>query len=114
MEKMTYAGAGVDISAGLQLKKNIGLMAQPTFGPEVLRGIGFFGGLYELKNYQQPVLVSHVDGVGTKMKLAISLDKHDTIGMDIVNHLVNDIFVGGAALFSFRTISPWASSTLPG
>jgi phosphoribosylformylglycinamidine cyclo-ligase len=102
MEKMTYAGAGVDINAGLQLKKNIGRMAQPTFGPEVLRGIGFFGGLFELKNFKQPVLVSHVDGVGTKMKLAISLDKHDTIGMDIVNHLVNDIFVGGASPLFFQ------------
>jgi phosphoribosylformylglycinamidine cyclo-ligase len=102
MEKMTYAGAGVDINAGLQLKKNIGLMAQPTFGPEVLRGIGFFGGLYELKNFKQPVLVSHVDGVGTKMKLSIALDKHDTIGMDIVNHLVNDIFVGGATPLFFQ------------
>ena len=102
MEKMTYAGAGVDINAGLKLKKTIGQMAQPTFGPEVLRGIGFFGGLYELKNYKQPILVSHVDGVGTKMKLAIALDKHGTIGMDIVNHLVNDIFVGGATPLFFQ------------
>jgi phosphoribosylformylglycinamidine cyclo-ligase len=102
MEKMTYAGAGVDINAGLQLKKTIGQMAQPTFGPEVLRGIGFFGGLYQFKGYNQPVLVSHVDGVGTKMKLAIALDKHDTIGMDIVNHLVNDIFVGGASPLFFQ------------
>jgi phosphoribosylformylglycinamidine cyclo-ligase len=102
MEKMTYAGAGVDINAGLKLKKNIGRLAQPTFGPNVLRGIGFFGGLYEFKGYRQPVLVSHVDGVGTKMKIAISLDKHDTIGMDIVNHLVNDIFVGGASPLFFQ------------
>ncbi len=102
MEKMTYAGAGVDINAGLKLKKNIGQLAQPTFGPNVLRGIGFFGGLYEFKGYRQPVLVSHVDGVGTKMKIAIALDKHDTIGMDIVNHLVNDIFVGGAAPLFFQ------------
>jgi phosphoribosylformylglycinamidine cyclo-ligase len=102
MEKMTYAGAGVDIDAGLKLKKNIAKIAQPTFGPEVLRGIGFFGGLFELKGYKQPILVSHVDGVGTKMKIAIALDKHDTIGMDIVNHLVNDIFVGGAKPLFFQ------------
>jgi phosphoribosylformylglycinamidine cyclo-ligase len=102
MEKLTYAAAGVDIDAGMRLKKIIGQMAQPTFGPEVMRGIGFFGGLYELKEYKQPILVSHVDGVGTKMKIAIALDKHDTIGMDIVNHLVNDIFVGGASPLFFQ------------
>ncbi len=101
MEKETYASAGVDIDAGLKVKKIIGRMAQPTFGPEVLRGIGFFGGLYEFKNYRQPVLVSHVDGVGTKMKIAIALNKHDTIGMDIVNHCVNDIFTGGATPLFF-------------
>jgi phosphoribosylformylglycinamidine cyclo-ligase len=102
MEKLTYAEAGVDIDAGMKLKKIIGRMAQPTFGPQVMRGIGFFGGLYELKGYNQPVLVSHVDGVGTKMKIAIALEKHDTIGIDIVNHCVNDIFVGGAAPLFFQ------------
>src|SRR5512143_650168 len=102
MEKQTYAGAGVDIDAGLKLKKIIAKMAQPTFGPEVLRGIGFFGGLFELKRYKQPILVSHVDGVGTKMKIAIALDRHETIGVDIVNHCVNDIFVGGATPLFFQ------------
>ncbi|MBN1189451.1 MAG: phosphoribosylformylglycinamidine cyclo-ligase [Dehalococcoidales bacterium] len=102
MDKLTYAEAGVDINAGMKLKKIIGRLAEPTFGPQVLRGIGFFGGLYELKDYCQPVLVSHVDGVGTKMKIAIALDKHDTIGIDIVNHCVNDIFVGGAAPLFFQ------------
>jgi phosphoribosylformylglycinamidine cyclo-ligase len=102
MEKMTYAAAGVDIDAGLKLKKKIAQLAKPTFGPEVVRGIGFFGGLFELKGYQQPVLVSHVDGVGTKMKIAISLNRHESIGADIVNHLVNDIFVGGAKPLFFQ------------
>jgi phosphoribosylformylglycinamidine cyclo-ligase len=102
MEKQTYASAGVDIAAATNLKKILGKMAQPTFGPEVMRGIGFFGGLYEFSGYKQPVLVSHVDGVGTKMKIAIALDKHDTIGMDIVNHCVNDIFVGGASPLFFQ------------
>jgi phosphoribosylformylglycinamidine cyclo-ligase len=83
------------------LKKIIAKMAQPTFGPEVMRGIGFFGGLFDFKGYNQPVLVSHVDGVGTKMKIAIALNKHDTIGMDIVNHCVNDIFTGGATPLFF-------------
>jgi phosphoribosylformylglycinamidine cyclo-ligase len=102
MEKQTYASAGVDIEAGLKLKKVIAKMAQPTFGPEVLRGIGFFGGLYKLEGYKQPILVSHVDGVGTKMKIAIALDRHDSIGQDIVNHCVNDIFVGGAKPLFFQ------------
>jgi phosphoribosylformylglycinamidine cyclo-ligase len=102
MEKMTYAAAGVDIQAGLALKKKIAALAQPTFGPEVLRGVGFFGGLYEFKGYKQPVLVSHTDGVGTKMKIAIALNKHDTIGKDIVNHCVNDIFCGGASPIFFQ------------
>lgn len=102
MEKETYASAGVNIAAATDLKKILGKMAQSTFGPEVLRGIGFFGGLYEFKGYKQPVLVSHVDGVGTKMKIAIALNKHDTIGMDIVNHCVNDIFVGGAEPLFFQ------------
>jgi phosphoribosylformylglycinamidine cyclo-ligase len=102
MEKMTYAAAGVNIDAGLKLKKKIAQLAQPTFGPEVVRGIGFFGGLFELKGYQQPILVSHVDGVGTKMKIAIALNRHEFIGEDIVNHLVNDIFVGGAKPLFFQ------------
>jgi phosphoribosylformylglycinamidine cyclo-ligase len=101
MERETYASAGVDIDTALKLKKVIAKMAQPTFGPEVLRGIGFFGGLYEFKGFQQPVIVSHVDGVGTKMKIAIALNKHDTIGIDIVNHCVNDIFTGGATPLFF-------------
>jgi phosphoribosylformylglycinamidine cyclo-ligase len=101
MQKQTYASAGVDIDAAMKLKKVIARMAQPTFGPEVMRGIGFFGGLYEFKGFNQPILVSHVDGVGTKMKIAIALNKHDTIGMDIVNHCVNDIFTGGATPLFF-------------
>jgi phosphoribosylformylglycinamidine cyclo-ligase len=64
--------------------------------PEVLAGPGLFGGLFELKGYKYPVLVSSVDGVGTKLKIAESLDKYDTVGIDIVNHCVNDIFTCGA------------------
>ncbi|MDP2916936.1 MAG: phosphoribosylformylglycinamidine cyclo-ligase [Dehalococcoidia bacterium] len=94
--KETYASAGVNIDLGLKVKKWIGQYARSTFRPEVLGGIGFFGGLYEFKGYKQPVLVSHVDGVGTKVKIAAALNKHDTIGMDIVNHCVNDISTCGA------------------
>lgn len=67
-----------------------------THRPEVLSGFGLFGGLFEFKGYQQPVLVSSVDGVGTKLKIASALGRHDTIGIDLVNHCVNDILTCGA------------------
>ena len=70
--------------------------ARSTLRPEVLSGIGFFGGLFEFRGYGQPVLVSSVDGVGTKLKIACILGRHDTIGIDIVNHCVNDILTCGA------------------
>ncbi len=94
--KQTYAGAGVDIAAATRVKKVIGRLAASTSRPGVLSGVGFFGGLFEFKGYKNPVLVSSVDGVGTKLKIAAALDKHDTIGIDIVNHCVNDIFTSGA------------------
>ena len=70
--------------------------ARSTLRPEVLSGVGFFGGLFEFKGFKQPVLVSSVDGVGTKLKIAGALAKHNTIGIDIVNHCVNDILTCGA------------------
>ena len=94
--KETYAAAGVDIDAAAKAKELIGKHARTTLCPEVLGGIGFFGGLFEFRGYRQPVLVSSVDGVGTKLKLASVLAKHDTIGMDIVNHCVDDILTCGA------------------
>ncbi len=94
--KETYAGAGVKIDAAARVKELIGKYARSTLRPEVLSGIGFFGGLFEFKGYHQPVLVSSVDGVGTKLKIANVLAKHDTIGIDIVNHCVNDILTSGA------------------
>ncbi len=74
----------------------IGKHARSTLRPEVLAGPGFFGGLFELKGFKEPVLVSSVDGVGTKLKIASSLAKHDTIGIDLVNHCVNDVLTCGA------------------
>jgi len=74
----------------------IGKQAQSTHRPEVLSGFGFFGGLFEFKGYKQPVLASSVDGVGTKLKIACALAKHNTIGIDLVNHCVNDILTCGA------------------
>ncbi|MBI2860309.1 MAG: phosphoribosylformylglycinamidine cyclo-ligase [Chloroflexi bacterium] len=92
----TYAGAGVDIDAADRAKQLIGKLARSTFRPEVLGDFGFFGGMFELKGYRQPVLVSSVDGVGTKLKIAGALERHDTVGIDLVNHCVNDIFTCGA------------------
>ena len=94
--KETYAAAGVNIDVAAKAKELIGRHAQSTLRPEVLSGLGFFGGLFEFKGYQQPVLVSSVDGVGTKLKVATALARHSTIGIDIVNHCANDILTCGA------------------
>ncbi len=94
--KETYAKAGVNLDIATRVKELIGKHARSTLRPEVLSGVGFFGGLFELKGYKEPVLVSSVDGVGTKLKIACALAKHDTIGIDIVNHCVNDILTCGA------------------
>jgi phosphoribosylformylglycinamidine cyclo-ligase len=94
---LTYRDAGVDIDAGDQLVENIKPYAKRTMRPEVLSGIGGFGGLVEIsKKYREPVLVSGTDGVGTKLKLAFELKIHDTVGIDLVGMSVNDILVQGA------------------
>ena len=94
---LSYRDAGVDIDAGDALVERIKPLARRTMRPEVMGGIGGFGALMELpKNYKEPVLISGTDGVGTKLKLAFQLDKHDTIGQDLVAMSVNDILVQGA------------------
>jgi phosphoribosylformylglycinamidine cyclo-ligase len=94
---LTYRDAGVDIEAGDALVERIKPMAARTMRPEVLGGIGGFGALFEIsEKYKQPVMVSGTDGVGTKLKLAFRLKKHDTIGIDLVAMSVNDILVSGA------------------
>jgi len=94
---MTYRDAGVDIDAGDALVERIKPAAKRTMRPEVLGGIGGFGALFEIsKKYQDPVLVSGTDGVGTKLRLAFQLDRHDTVGQDLVAMSVNDILVQGA------------------
>ncbi len=94
---LSYRDAGVDIDAGDALVDRIKPFAKRTMRPEVLGGIGGFGALFELsKKYREPVLVSGTDGVGTKLKLAFQLDRHDTIGQDLVAMSVNDILVQGA------------------
>ena len=94
---LTYREAGVDIQAGDALVERIKPMSQRTMRPEVLGGIGGFGALFEVsKKYKQPVMVSGTDGVGTKLKLAFRMKKHDTIGIDLVAMSVNDVLVSGA------------------
>ena len=94
---MSYRDAGVDIDAGDALVEAIKPFAKRTMRPEVMGGIGGFGALFEIgKKYQNPVLVSGTDGVGTKLKLAFELNKHDTVGIDLVAMSVNDILVQGA------------------
>ncbi|MBU1692093.1 MAG: phosphoribosylformylglycinamidine cyclo-ligase [Gammaproteobacteria bacterium] len=96
-DSLSYRDAGVDIDAGDALVENIKPFAKRTMRPEVLGGLGGFGALFEIsKKYKNPVLVSGTDGVGTKLKLAFMLDKHDTVGIDLVAMSVNDILVQGA------------------
>ena len=95
--QLSYKDAGVDIDAGDALVERIKSVAARTRRPEVLAGLGGFGALFELpKGYKEPVLVSGTDGVGTKLRLAMQLKKHDTIGIDLVAMCVNDLVVGGA------------------
>ncbi|SFW27637.1 phosphoribosylformylglycinamidine cyclo-ligase [Nitrosovibrio sp. Nv17] len=95
--RLSYRDAGVDIEAGDRLVENIKPLAKRTLRPGVLAGIGGFGALFEIsRHYRNPVLVSGTDGVGTKLKLAFQLDRHDHIGMDLVAMSVNDILVQGA------------------
>jgi phosphoribosylformylglycinamidine cyclo-ligase len=97
-QKKAYAKAGVDIDLGNKVKSTLPQLLASTHRQEVLGKVGGFGGLFalETKKYKQPVLVSSVDGVGTKLKIAFTLNKHDTVGQDLVNHCVNDIAVLGA------------------
>lgn len=93
-----YARAGVDVDLGNTVKRGIHAIVRSTHGPEVLGKIGGFGGLFrpDFKGMKDPVLVSSVDGVGTKLKIAFATNKHDTVGQDLVNHCIDDIAVLGA------------------
>jgi phosphoribosylformylglycinamidine cyclo-ligase len=95
---MDYKASGVDIDAGNEVVRRIRGLARSTFTPGVLSDIGSFGGLFQLEpgRYREPVLVSSADGVGTKLKVAFMANRHDTVGVDLVNHCVNDILVQGA------------------
>ncbi|MEO6226996.1 MAG: phosphoribosylformylglycinamidine cyclo-ligase [Thermomonas sp.] len=94
---LTYRDAGVDIDAGNELVERIKPLVRRSFRPEVMGGLGGFGALFDLSGkYREPVLVSGTDGVGTKLKLAQQLGRHDTIGIDLVAMCVNDVLVQGA------------------
>jgi phosphoribosylformylglycinamidine cyclo-ligase len=96
-EKLSYKGAGVDIDAGEELVKNIKPLAAKTKRDGLFGGIGGFGALFEIpKHYKQPILVTGTDGVGTKLRLALDIGRHNTIGIDLVAMSVNDILVQGA------------------
>jgi phosphoribosylformylglycinamidine cyclo-ligase len=96
--KKAYARAGVDVDLGNKLKRGIQSLVGQTHGPQVIGKIGGFGGLFRASfpRMREPVLVASVDGVGTKLKVAFAMNKHDTVGMDLVNHCVDDIAVLGA------------------
>lgn len=94
---LTYRDAGVDIDAGNEVVERIKPLVKRTFRPEVMGGLGGFGALFNLSGkYREPVLVSGTDGVGTKLKLAQQLNRHDSIGIDLVGMCVNDVLVQGA------------------
>jgi phosphoribosylformylglycinamidine cyclo-ligase len=97
-KKKAYARAGVDVDLGNKLKRGIQSLVRQTHGPQVLGTIGGFGGLFRASfpGIREPVLVASIDGVGTKLRVAFALNKHDTVGADLVNHCVNDIAVLGA------------------
>jgi phosphoribosylformylglycinamidine cyclo-ligase len=98
MSQKAYAAAGVDIDLGNRVKATLPQLLASTRRREVLGKVGGFGGLFALdvKKFRQPVLVSSTDGVGTKLKIAFAMNRHDTVGQDLVNHCVNDIAVLGA------------------
>ena len=94
----TYKAAGVDIEAGEKAVQSMKAHVRNTFNDLVLTDLGSFGGMMRFpgKDMEDPVLVSSIDGVGTKVKIASMMEKYDTVGMDIVNHCINDILVQGA------------------
>src|SRR5262249_2141739 len=94
-KQKAYADAGVDVDLANRLKRQIQSLVRRTHGPQVLGKIGGFGGLFRatFPGIRDPVLVASVDGVGTKLKIAFAMDKHDSVGADLVNHCVDDIAV---------------------
>ncbi|MDP6455442.1 MAG: phosphoribosylformylglycinamidine cyclo-ligase [SAR202 cluster bacterium] len=96
MTEGTYKQAGVDLEASQSLKRRIRDIVTPTHGPQVLAGVGAFGAMYQFAGYKDPILVSSTDPVGTKLRLAVMMERYDTIGVDLVNACINDVIVCGA------------------
>ncbi len=118
---ITYRDAGVNIDAGNEAVSRMKEHIRSTFNPNVLTDVGSFGGMFSLAGidvYEHPVLVSSMDGVGTKLKIAIAMGKHDTVGSDLVNHCINDILVQGARplffldYFATGKLSPLVASDI--
>jgi len=105
-QKKAYARAGVDVDLGNRLKQQIQSLVKKTHGPRVIGNIGGFGGLFRasFSGMREPVLVASIDGVGTKLKIAFAMNKHDTVGADLVNHCVNDIAVLDARPLFFLVV----------
>jgi len=103
MSETSYKSAGVDLKAAEQATRSISVLAKKTFTPGVIRDVGLFGGFFQpdFTNYNEPILVASVDGVGTKLKIAFQMGIHQTVGEDLVNHCVNDIMTGGAVPLFF-------------
>ena len=97
----TYLAAGVNQAAARCAKKTIRALAEATHGPNVIGGVGFFGGMYRLHGYRRPVLVSSTDSPGTKLRLATLTGRFESVGIDVVNHCVNDVFASGASPLFF-------------
>jgi phosphoribosylformylglycinamidine cyclo-ligase len=96
MTEGTYKQAGVDLEASQNLKRRIRDIVTPTHGPQVLAGVGAFGAMYQFSGYREPILVSSTDPVGTKLRIAVMMERYDTIGVDLVNACINDVIVCGA------------------
>lgn len=97
VEQVTYRDAGVDIDAGIEAVRRMKECVRATYTESVLTDVGSFGGMFSLgTGYEEPVLVSSIDGVGTKVMIAAAMGRHDTVGRDLVNHSVNDVLVQGA------------------
>ena len=101
MHKATYQSAGVNLDASEQVKNQIKELAANTYGPDVLGGVGGFGAMYKIAGYNQPVLVSSTDPVGTKLMVAGMAGDYSNIGIDLVNACINDVIVVGAAPLFF-------------
>ncbi len=102
---MLYKDAGVDVDFGDEFVRRIKSFAESTFGPRVLTTLGGFSACYSLEEHRDPVLVASTDSVGTKLKVAFVVDRHDTVGIDLVTMCVNDILVSGAQPFFSWIIS---------